>query len=126
MAAPGETGGPRTSLASDQQDGRGEHTHSHSWGPVEEISYEPADWATFEPWGEQSSDGKVVATGFPTATSAKKAKQALSKAGLPDLWIMDTGCGFDLIAKQGLNATAKKKLRIATSSVNLLPAGGVC
>ena len=75
------------------------------------MPYEPADWATFEPWGEQSSRNKVIATGFPTATSAKKAKQALSRAGLPDLWIMDTGCGFDLIAKQDLNATAKKKLR---------------
>ena len=124
MAAPGETSRRRTSLASDQRDGQGEHTHSHSWGPVEEIPYEPADWATFEPWGEQSSKNKVVATGFPTAMSAKKAKQALSKAGLPDLWIMDTGCGFDLIAKQGLSAAAKKKLRKATSSIELLAAGG--
>ena len=78
------------------------------------IPYEPADWATFEPWDEQSSSNKVIATGFPTAMSAKKAKQALSRAGLPDL-----------IAKQGLNATAKKKLRKATSSVNLLAAGGL-
>ena len=37
---------------------------------------------------------------------------------------MGTGCGFDLIAKQGLSVTAKKKLKKATSSVNLQAAGG--
>ena len=126
MAAPGETSGRWTSLAGSQQNGQGEHTQSHSWGPVEEIPYEPADWPTFEPWDERSSKRKVVATGFPTATSAKKAKQALSRAGLPDLWIMDTGCGFDLIAKQGLSATAKKKLRKSHFLRQSMGRWGVC
>ena len=118
MAAPGEVCRRWTSLAVDPQDSEGERPQTLSWGAEEEITIFDE-----EPTVEKSS-GKVVAKGFPSATSAKKAKRALSKAGLPDLWIMDTGCGFDLIAKKGLSTFAMKKFRKAASSIPLQAAGG--
>ena len=46
------------------------------------------------------------------------------KAGLPNMWIMDTGCGFDLISKAGLSTAAKKKIKHARQAIRLQAAGG--